>query len=79
MQTEEFEQIPWSQLLPPADDGRRRILYLVAGIVVALVAGVVAARWFADPAATVVAVSAPRDVHRGVPGGCPGLAAGRGT
>jgi hypothetical protein len=33
------------------------VLYLVAGIVVALVAGVVAARWFAGPPATVVEVS----------------------
>jgi hypothetical protein len=54
METEEFEQIPWSQLIPESDDGRKRTLYVAAGVVVALVAGVVAARSFRASEPTVV-------------------------
>lgn len=56
METEEFEQIPWSQLVSDVDDGRRRTLYIIAGVIIALVVGVVAARSLRGPAATVVAL-----------------------
>lgn len=58
MDTEEFEQIPWSQLVGDVDDGRRRTLYVIAGVIMALVVGVVAARSLRGPAPTVVTLPA---------------------
>ena len=50
-QHEEFEHIPWGELLASTDDGRRRALYLVAGAVGALVLGGVMTRALSSPAA----------------------------
>ncbi len=53
---EEFEQIPWSELTTRPPDGRRRLIYLVAGGLGALILVVLVARAFmssspADPVA----------------------------
>jgi len=50
-QHEEVEQIPWGELLASNDDGRRRVLYLAAGALGALVLGVVVTRALSSPAA----------------------------
>ena len=46
---EEFEQIPWSELTARPPDGRRRVIYLVAGGLGALVLAVLVVRAFASP------------------------------
>ena len=50
---EEFEQIPWSELTARPPDGRRRIVYLVAGGLGALVLVVLVVRAFASPSPAV--------------------------
>jgi hypothetical protein len=59
---EEFEQIPWSELTTRPPDGRRRLIYLVAGGLGALVVVVLVARAFmssspADPVAPSVTLA----------------------
>jgi hypothetical protein len=46
---EEFEQIPWSELTTRPPDGKRRLLYLVAGGLGALIVVVLVARAFMSP------------------------------
>ena len=46
---EEFEQIPWSELTTRPPDGRRRLVYLVAGGLGALIVVVLVARAFLSP------------------------------
>ena len=67
-QHEEVEHIPWGELLARTDDGRRRILYLVAGALAAMVVGVVVTRAMSPrhlrpqpvaPAVEVVATTVP--------------------
>jgi hypothetical protein len=50
-QHEEVEHIPWGELLASTDDGRRRVLYLIAGALAAMVVGVVVSRAVSAPAA----------------------------
>jgi hypothetical protein len=59
---EEFEQIPWSELTSRPPDGRRRLIYLVAGGLGALILVVLVARAFlspssADPVAPAITVA----------------------
>ena len=58
MENEEFEQIPWSQLVTDHQAARGRTLYLAAGIVAALVVGILAARTFGGDDPIVVAGAA---------------------
>jgi len=46
---EEFEQIPWSELTTRPPDGKRRLVYLVAGGLGALIVVVLVARAFMSP------------------------------
>ena len=62
---EEFEQIPWSELTTRPPDGKRRLIYLVAGGLGALILVVLVARAFlspspADPVAPAITWPRPR-------------------
>jgi len=50
-QHEEVEHIPWGELMASTDDGRRRVMYLAAGALGALVLGVVITRAVSVPGA----------------------------
>ena len=54
---EEVESIPWSELLPQETDARRRMVYLAAGAIGALVLGILVARAFMSPSEAVVPVA----------------------
>jgi hypothetical protein len=59
-QHEEVEHIPWGELLASTGDGRRRLIYLAAGALAAVVLGMVVARLFASsPEPAPVAVETP--------------------
>jgi hypothetical protein len=55
MENEEFEQIPWSQLVTDHQAARGRTLYLAAGIVAAVIVGILAARTFGSDDPVVIA------------------------
>ncbi len=50
---EEYEQIPWSELTTRPPDDRRRLIYLVAGGLGALILVVLVARAFLSPSRAV--------------------------
>ncbi|MBN2112579.1 MAG: hypothetical protein JW785_00470 [Acidimicrobiia bacterium] len=58
-QHEEFEQIPWSELTTRPPEGRRRVLYLAAGGVGALVITVLVVRAFLSPSGVAPVAPAP--------------------
>ena len=49
MEPDEFEHIPWSSLMAEHRSQRTKLLYLVAGVIVAVVVGFVAVRWLSGP------------------------------
>jgi hypothetical protein len=64
MDDEQYEHIPWSRLIDEQSDGWKRIVYIVAGIVLAVVVGIVGVKWLTGPdhgEAGSSAVSAPID------------------
>ena len=46
---DEYEEIPWSTLLSEHRQGRAKMLYLAAAVVVAVVVGFVGIRWLTSP------------------------------
>ena len=64
MDDEQYEHIPWSRLIDEQSDGWKRIVYIVAGIVLAVVVGIVGIKWLTSPdhgEAGTSAVSVPID------------------
>ncbi|MEA2058803.1 MAG: hypothetical protein U9O63_08785, partial [Actinomycetota bacterium] len=49
MDDEQYEHIPWSRLIDEQSDGWKRIVYIVAGIVLAVVVGIVGIKWLTGP------------------------------
>jgi hypothetical protein len=59
MEDEQYEHIPWSQLLDERGGRWKRIVYVAAGIVAAVAVGIVVARWLAAPGHGETSVSSP--------------------
>lgn len=59
MEDEQYEHIPWSQLLDEGGGKWRRIAYIAAGIIAAVAIGIVVARWLSTPDHGETSVSSP--------------------
>jgi hypothetical protein len=68
MDDEQYEHIPWSRLIDEQSDGWKRIVYIVAGIVLAVAVGIVGVKWLTGPDHGETAASAnPVPIDTAVP------------